>query len=514
MVLCYITHIKIYVRGLTVALGAKKILPEVFVSDESITQVVSGLVKRGKARKIAPRLYTTNMTEPPEVVVRRNLWQIVGALAPYTVIGWRTAFISGASEDGSVFLTGPYKREIKIPGKRISIIKGAGRLEGDNPFISEVLFMASEARQILENLMPTKAKGNDTRSVGQKGVEDKLVRILQNRGEERLNELRDHAKRIAPQLNALRELDILNDLIGSLLRTRTTTLVTPVAQAFAAGIPYDPHCVERFEQLRQALASDILPFRPRANVPPAFTNEAFYDAYFSNYIEGTEFTVDEALGIVFEGKIPVARPDDAHDVIGTYQVVGNFREIFTTPKSFESFLDLLRSRHATILGGRPNKRPGEFKEILNQAGSSVFVAPELVSGTLKQGYDIYQSLRSPTERALFMMFMVSEIHPFDDGNGRVSRAMMNSELLAGGLCRIIIPSVFRNEYVSSLKRLKNHRDPSAYIRVMLYAQDFVTRIDFTDIEYAKSVLTECNAFSDPADNVRLALPGLPISTMG
>ena len=35
------------------ALGAKKILPEVFASDESITQVVSGLVKRGKARIIA-----------------------------------------------------------------------------------------------------------------------------------------------------------------------------------------------------------------------------------------------------------------------------------------------------------------------------------------------------------------------------------------------------------------------------------------------------------------------------
>jgi hypothetical protein len=188
---CYLRRIILRAKEWIVALGAKKILPEVFVSDESITQAVSGMVKRGEARKIAPRLYTTNMTEAPEVVVRRNLWQIVGALAPDTVIGWRTAFISGPSEDGSIFLTGSYKREIKIPGKRISILKGAGRLEGDNPFISEVLFMASEARLMLENLMPTKAKGNDTRSVGLNGVEDKLVRILNNRGEARLNELRE-----------------------------------------------------------------------------------------------------------------------------------------------------------------------------------------------------------------------------------------------------------------------------------------------------------------------------------
>lgn len=488
------------------ALGVKKTWPEVFVSEEAITQTVTAMVKRAEARKIGPRLYTTNMIDSPESIIKRNLWDIVGTLAPGTVIGWRTAFISGPSEDGTVFVTGPYKRELILPGLRISIIKGAGRLEGDNPFISNLLYMASEARLLLENLMPTKAKGRDTRSVGQKEVEDKLVRLLQIRGEQRLNEIRDVARKIAPQLDADREFGILDNLIGSLLRTRTARLETPTARAFAAGVPYDTHCVERFEKLRQALATDILPFRPRPNLPPAFTNEAFYDAYFSNYIEGTEFPVNEAIGIVFDGKIPANRPEDAHDILGTYQVVGNFREIFEVPKSFESFIDLLRRRHATILGGRPGRRPGEFKEKLNQAGSSVFVAPEFVAGTLKQGYEIYRSLAHPIERALFMMFLVSEIHPFDDGNGRVSRAMMNSELLAGGLCRIIIPSVFRNEYVSSLKRIKNHSDPSAYLRVMLYAQDFVNRIDFTDLENAKSVLTECNAFADPADNVKLVMP--------
>ena len=31
-----------------------------------------------------------------------------------------------------------------------------------------------------------------------------------------------------------------------------------------------------------------------------------------------------------------------------------------------------------------------------------------------------------------MMFMMSEVHPFDDGNGRLARLMMNTELVSAG----------------------------------------------------------------------------------
>ena len=50
------------------------------------------------------------------------------------------------------------------------------------------------------------------------------------------------------------------------------------------------------------------------------------------------------------------------------------------------------------------------------------------------------------------MEMVSEVHPFTDGNGRVARVMMNAELSAVDAARIIIPSVYRNEYIACLRR--------------------------------------------------------------
>ena len=48
----------------------------------------------------------------------------------------------------------------------------------------------------------------------------------------------------------------------------------------------------------------------------------FYEAYFSNYIEGTEFTLAEAERI-FHGEIPDERPEDAHDITGTHSIVAD-----------------------------------------------------------------------------------------------------------------------------------------------------------------------------------------------
>lgn len=44
---------------------------------------------------------------------------------------------------------------------------------------------------------------------------------------------------------------------------------------------------------------------------------AFFEAYFSNFIEGAEFAVDEAADIVFRSHIPAGRTADGHDVLGT-----------------------------------------------------------------------------------------------------------------------------------------------------------------------------------------------------
>ena len=94
-------------------------LPEVFLSGREESTSVGRMVRAGTARKLGPRLYTRNMLDAPEAVVARNLWPVVALLAPGTVVSHRTAFENRAAADGSVFLSGPYTRQIALPGLTI-----------------------------------------------------------------------------------------------------------------------------------------------------------------------------------------------------------------------------------------------------------------------------------------------------------------------------------------------------------------------------------------------------------
>ena len=484
---------------------------EVFLSTRDTSKRTSEAVAAGRARKIGPRLYTGNMADQPEVIVRRNLWPVVSLLAPGAVIGYRTAIEMAPAPDGTVFLTGATRNgQVSLPGLRIRLISGPGPLEGDQPLFN--LHIASRARALLEVLRPSRARATVARGLSRARVEEELERELRIAGEAKLNHIRDQARSLAPLLSAESEFQVLERIIGALLGTRQSALTAPAAVARASGEPYDASRLDRFQALHAALVRWIPRPRPDALTSDAeFTNIAFFDAYFSNFIEGTRFEVVEARGIALEGKIPAARPADAHDILGTYRLVGSRTAMGRSVRDypdFDEFLSALQSAHAEILSARPDKRPGEFKSGINVAGETVFVEPELVRGTLRQGFELARSLEAPFARAVAMMFIVSEVHPFDGGNGRVARAFMNAELVAGGERRILIPTVYCDDYVTGLRVHTRQGHPDPLIKTLDFAQEYSARIDFSDYDRALSVLRETGAFEGPAARGWLRLPPL------
>jgi Fic family protein len=291
----------------------------------------------------------------------------------------------------------------------------------------------------------------------------------------------------------------MDHLIGTLLGTRDMVLTTSVAKARRAGNPYDPDRLELFQSLYQALRDTPPVMRLTSNRTQEGTATlAFFESYFSNFIEGTEFEVEEAANIVFRGVIPSARPQDAHDVLGTWRMVSSAHEMAQLPKRVEDLVRLLKHRHSAIMEPRSDKQPGQFKQVVNRAGATTFVAPELVEGTLKVGFEVYQGLEEPFQRAVFMMFMISEIHPFMDGNGRTARIMMNAELVAAGEERIVIPTIYRGNYLAALKAISQTNRPKVLIRALDYAQKWTASIDWTELRATQRQLEACNAFIDPA----------------
>ncbi len=151
------------------------------------------------------------------------------------------------------------------------------------------------------------------------------------------------------------------------------------------------------------------------------------------------------------------------------------------------------------MSARPEEKPGQFKEKPNRASSTHFVAPDLVRGTLKQGFDLARLLAEGFARSLYCMFLVAAVHPFKDGNGRIARLFLNAELTHACLGRIIVPTVLRDDYILALKALTNNARTEPFLRVMAKAQEFTTSVDYADFDAGVHALERCNALRESAE---------------
>jgi hypothetical protein len=471
-------------------------------SDKAVSKQISKLEKAGKIRKIAPRLYSPNFTDSPETLIRRNLFIILGRLYPGAVLSHRSALEFQPTTSGHVFLTYTYTRKIPLQGITLRFMQGHGRIEGDNP-LSGKLYASQLERALLENLQPSRLSGPESKTCPLLEVENRLEQVVRTRGENGLNDLRDRAREISLQLGMEAEFEKLNKIVSALLASRPSGLLSsPLAVARALGFPYDPARLELFEKLFIALKQQEFPDLPDRNTSDrSFRNFAFFEAYFSNYIEGTVFELDDAMRII-ETQMPLpARNEDSHDVLGTWKLVSNRQEMSITPDTPARLLEILLYRHQVLLSARASKQPGQFKDKNNRAGDTFFVDHELAKGTLIKGFDYYQALTNPFARAAYIMFLVSEVHPFLDGNGRMARVMMNAELVKQGQSKIIIPTVYRDNYMTALRRLTRQHDPVPYLRMLQRAHQFSATVASEDITAMQTYLEQCNAFKESEEAV-------------
>lgn len=474
-------------------------LPEILFGSKDIktSNRLAKLLNEGKIRKLLPRVYTSNLEETVETIVSRNLWLLIAGLFPGVLVSHRTAIEFQPSPARVVYLTGKSRRIYRWPGVSLNFTDGP-RPNSDDNLIAKDLFVSCLERACLENLLPNRKRGKERRAIEQEKIEDRLLQFLNSRGETELSAFRDRTRDIAESFGWEVAYAKLDAIIGSLLSTRPKDILTsPLAIAKAFGRPYDSRRLELFTSLVGALRSIDFRSQPeKTETTEAYSNFAFFESYFSNYIEGTTFRVDEALKIVFENEIIPGQREDSHDVKATFEICGERRELAKEIPTIDSFLTVLQQRHRILMRARPSKLPGQFKINANRAGNTYFVLPGEVAGTLERGFELLSGLTSPAARALYMMFIISEVHPFEDGNGRVARLMMNAELSRAQESKIIIPTVYREDYLLNLRRLTRQTDAIAYIRMMQRAHDFSHWLKPADYDTLKAQLESANAFDE------------------
>ena len=116
-------------------------------------------------------------------------------------------------------------------------------------------------------------------------------------------------------------------------------------------------------------------------------------------------------------------------------------------------------RPAKSSDGTPTRKkitPGTYKSqpnhvILPTGKTFSYTEPENVSSEMHQLMDWYKEADlHPVVKAAFLHYKFVRIHPFDDGNGRVSRLLMNYHMLRNGYPPIIIKTDDKQEYFASL----------------------------------------------------------------
>lgn len=160
------------------------------------------------------------------------------------------------------------------------------------------------------------------------------------------------AKAIAPKLGREKELADLNQLITDLLGTGLSMrLVSPFARARVLGEPVDPDRIQLFESVYEELTKKEYPDYPDPNKTiGSYQNFAFFESYLSNFIEGTEFTVEEARQIITSSTPLPARDEDSRDVLGTYQIASIRKEMSIVPATPDDMLRLLKGKSRRVQG--------------------------------------------------------------------------------------------------------------------------------------------------------------------
>ncbi len=477
----------------------------VFPSSEE-AQKASRLAAKGELHRIRRGIYIDTSDAEEITKTLNNKWmEIACKIFDGLVAVARTAAELKPAEGRLYFVSGKLKSPRTVQVGHLNFSISPGNTDQGVEQVSLEMRRSNPARYCLENLAPSRGDKESKKTLGPEWVELELVKHFQQRGEQAINALRDEARNLASVLELEKAFEMLNMLISALLRTHPAEgiLQTRLGIANAKGEPFDQFRIDRFGELARYLDKTDLKDNAYDYNKSGWRNLTFFESYFSNFIEGTEFTIEEAEEIAFEKKVDYQRHQDSHDILAHIEISGDMSEMHRVPADPAELMDILKIRHGLLLAERPDKRPGEFKFKPNKAGGTDFVLPELVEGTLIHGFEIYQSRPVGLQRAIFIHFMISEVHPFNDGNGRLSRIMMNSELVSENQHKLIIPIVHRESYLNGLRAATRQGRFRTMVKVLHQMQCYTASLDWNEYDEVKTNLQKNAADKEPDDGIAI-----------
>ena len=210
--------------------------------------------------------------------------------------------------------------------------------------------------------------------------------------------------------------------------------------------------------------------------------------YNSNHIEGSRLSHDQTRYIYDTNTIGVSEQTlNVDDIVET---TNHFRCIDLVIDNAKNPLSekMIKELHLILKNGTQNSRKdrfavGDYKKVPNEVGGHDTALPEEVPEKMKNLLAEYRKNNEKTlDDILDFHREFENIHPFQDGNGRVGRLILFKECLKYDIVPFIIDEDLKWYYYRGLSEWKRER---GYLRdTCLTAQDkFKRYLDYFRIQY-------------------------------
>ncbi len=194
------------------------------------------------------------------------------------------------------------------------------------------------------------------------------------------------------------------------------------------------------------------------------------NVYNSNAIENSTLTLKETEKILLNEKI--SREVSVREVFeakNLAQVVSYKHNHPREPLTKELILEL----HRMLIGGIDNSIAGRFRgsgEYV-RVGSHVAPAPEHVERMVEAILLEYESDHQAyfLDKIAKFHLEFETIHPFNDGNGRIGRVLLNYQLLALGFPRVIIRDKEKGRYYDAFGAFKDKENAKPMEKIVSLA---------------------------------------------
>ena len=210
--------------------------------------------------------------------------------------------------------------------------------------------------------------------------------------------------------------------------------------------------------------------------------------YNSNHMEGSRLTRNQTRYIFETNTVGVE--NEVLNVDDVIETVNHFHCIDLVIDHADDILSekFIKELHLTLKNGTSDSRKdwfavGEYKKIPNEMGGMDTALPEEVADKMKTLLKEYNVIKEKTlEDILDFHVKFEQIHPFQDGNGRVGRLIMFKECLKHNIVPFIIEDNLKLFYYRGLKEWDNEK---GYLTdTCLTAQDkYKTYLNYFRIAY-------------------------------